>query len=120
MRWESRQRAKVGLALLALLALLGVFALIDCSTRSARAHDWYTGQKNARGSPCCYGGPMGDCGKVSACILPNGTEGIHIQGMCREIPAHALMPEASPDGDIQACMLPSDREPRCVWYGGST
>lgn len=41
------------------------FLFVLCQPPLAMSHDWYTGQHNIYGAPCCYGpGMSADCGHI--------------------------------------------------------
>jgi hypothetical protein len=65
-----------------------------------RAHDWYTGLRDARGRSCCSDR---DCRPVGLCVLPDRKEGLLIEGACRPVPRDKLLGVASPDGGAHAC-----------------
>lgn len=91
--------------------------LLPAAATPVGAHSWYSGLRNSNGIECC--GDR-DCHSVGLCVLPDGKEGLVIEGTCRPIPWNRVLPIASPDGSAHACWQRFGRPPavRCVILPG--
>ena len=91
--------------------------LMLASAAPTRAHDWYSGLRDAQGRSCCSDQ---DCRPVDLCVLPDRKEGLLIEGTCRPMPWDKVLGVASPDGAAHAYWTYLNGRPdlRCVVLPG--
>lgn len=81
-------------------SLVAAFLACWSLAEPAQAHGPYTGLKSPSGEDCCGGQ---DCQPVALCPLPDGGDGLRLQGGCLPIPAGVTLPDLPPDGQTHAC-----------------
>lgn len=78
-------------------------------TREARAHEWFSHQKNpVTHMPCCFGGPAGDCQVIEEDQWWTKDGKIFVRwfdGNVYSIPANQALPSQDKKGKAAACIL---------------
>lgn len=81
---------------------MGLFA------RPAKAHEWFTHQRNpVTGALCCYGGPTGDCQAVEDedWWRDGASWAVRKRGVVYRIPANQAQPSQDRSGKAFACIM---------------
>lgn len=74
----------------------------------ARAHDWFTNQRNpVTGALCCYGGPTGDCQAVEEddWWRDGAAWAVRKRGVVYRIPSNQAQPSQDRTGKAFACIM---------------